>query len=46
MTGLLVLGRTEPDDLVTISRTAALTPPSDIGLKAGERLTSTTCSRD
>lgn len=39
MTALLVLGRTEPDELVTISRTAALTPPSDIGLKEGERLT-------
>lgn len=39
MTALLVLGRTDPDDVVTVSRTAALTPPSDIGLKAGERLT-------
>jgi serine-type D-Ala-D-Ala carboxypeptidase (penicillin-binding protein 5/6) len=39
MTALIVLGRTEPDDIVTVSRTAALTPPSDIGLKAGERLT-------
>jgi serine-type D-Ala-D-Ala carboxypeptidase (penicillin-binding protein 5/6) len=39
MTALLVLGRTDPDDIVTVSRTAALTPPSDIGLKAGERLT-------
>jgi serine-type D-Ala-D-Ala carboxypeptidase (penicillin-binding protein 5/6) len=38
MTALLVLGRTRPDDIVTVSRTAALTPPSDIGLKAGERL--------
>jgi D-alanyl-D-alanine carboxypeptidase (penicillin-binding protein 5/6) len=39
MTAVLVLGRTHPHDRVTVSRTAALTPPSDIGLKEGEQLT-------
>jgi D-alanyl-D-alanine carboxypeptidase (penicillin-binding protein 5/6) len=39
MTAVLVLGRTHPQDVVTVSRTAALTPPSDIGLKEGEQLT-------
>ena len=39
MTAMIVLGRTHSRDLVTVSRRAALTPPSDIGLKEGEQLT-------
>jgi D-alanyl-D-alanine carboxypeptidase (penicillin-binding protein 5/6) len=39
MTALIVLGRTHPGDVVTVSRTAALTPPSDMDLVAGEHIT-------
>jgi serine-type D-Ala-D-Ala carboxypeptidase (penicillin-binding protein 5/6) len=39
MTALIVLRRTHAGDLVTVSRTAALTPPSDMGLVEDERIT-------
>jgi serine-type D-Ala-D-Ala carboxypeptidase (penicillin-binding protein 5/6) len=39
MTALIVLGKTNAADVVTVSRTAALTPPSDMGLVEDERIT-------
>jgi D-alanyl-D-alanine carboxypeptidase (penicillin-binding protein 5/6) len=39
MTALIVLGKTTPEEIVTVSRAAAFTPPSDMGLVEGERLT-------
>ncbi len=38
MTALLVLERSPLTGEVTVSRNAATTPPSDLGLKAGERI--------
>jgi D-alanyl-D-alanine carboxypeptidase (penicillin-binding protein 5/6) len=39
MTALIVLGKTDPGEVVTVSRAAAFTPPSDMGLVEGERIT-------
>jgi serine-type D-Ala-D-Ala carboxypeptidase (penicillin-binding protein 5/6) len=39
MTALIVLARARSDDTVTVSRTAAFTPPSDMGLMEGEHIT-------
>src|SRR5207237_8736309 len=38
MTALLVLQRTSLDDDVVVSRKAFTTPPTDVGLRAGERI--------
>jgi D-alanyl-D-alanine carboxypeptidase (penicillin-binding protein 5/6) len=39
MTAILVLRRTSPNDVVTVSKLAAATPPSKMGLKLGEQIT-------
>jgi serine-type D-Ala-D-Ala carboxypeptidase (penicillin-binding protein 5/6) len=39
MTAVLVLRRTSPNDIVTVTKLAADTPPSKMGLKEGEEIT-------